>query len=121
MKIHQVLKRTGPEESIVLHQSDSLTPHQNHPAAVGDVPDSPDSKHPEHGSGAPAVSWSVSKNAPSGQSDGGTAGSMKESESEPCNPVWQPSVGAKSVVVPSPSCSAAHRESQPSPAQNLNT
>ncbi|MCI66782.1 hypothetical protein A2U01_0088040, partial [Trifolium medium] len=31
----------------------------------------------------------------------------------------QPSVGEKSVVIPSPSCSAAHRESQPSPAQNL--
>ncbi|MCI72622.1 hypothetical protein A2U01_0093885, partial [Trifolium medium] len=33
----------------------------------------------------------------------------------------QPSVGEKSVVVPNLSCSAAHRESQPSPAQNLNT
>ncbi|MCI61091.1 hypothetical protein A2U01_0082347, partial [Trifolium medium] len=83
------------------------------PAAVGDVPDSPDSKYPEHGS--------VSENAPSGQYAGGTAGSMKESESRQCNPEWQPSVGVKSVVVPSPSCSAAQRESQPSPAQNLNT
>ncbi|MCI93438.1 hypothetical protein A2U01_0114736, partial [Trifolium medium] len=62
MKIHQVLKRTGPEEShIVPRQSDGLTPHQIHPADVGDVPDSSDSKHPEHGSGAPAVSWSVSE------------------------------------------------------------
>ncbi|MCI84050.1 hypothetical protein A2U01_0105326, partial [Trifolium medium] len=30
-------------------------------------------------------------------------------------------VGEKSVVVPNPSCNAAHRESRPSPAQNLNT
>ncbi|MCI94699.1 hypothetical protein A2U01_0115997, partial [Trifolium medium] len=34
MKIHKVLKRTGPETSTVPHQSDGLTPHQNHPAAV---------------------------------------------------------------------------------------
>ncbi|MCI44312.1 hypothetical protein A2U01_0065551, partial [Trifolium medium] len=32
------------------------SPHQSHPATVGDVPESPDSKHPEHGSDAPAVS-----------------------------------------------------------------
>ncbi|MCI92193.1 hypothetical protein A2U01_0113489, partial [Trifolium medium] len=50
-----------------------------------------------------------------------TAGSMKESEYGPCNLGWQPSVREKSVVVPSPSCSAAHRETQPSPAQNRNT
>ncbi|MCI31540.1 hypothetical protein A2U01_0052752, partial [Trifolium medium] len=122
MKIHQVLKRTGPEEShIVLHQSDGLTPHQNHPAVVGDVPHSPDSIHPEHGSDVPAVSWSVAENAQSGQSDGDTAGSMKESESGPCSPVWQSSVGEKSVVIPSPSYNVAHIESQPSPAQNMNT
>ncbi|MCI79533.1 hypothetical protein A2U01_0100804, partial [Trifolium medium] len=30
-------------------------------------------------------------------------------------------VGEKSVVIPSPSCSAAHRESQASLAHNLNT
>ncbi|MCI83396.1 hypothetical protein A2U01_0104672, partial [Trifolium medium] len=40
-----------------------------------------------HDSGAPAVSWSVSENAQTGQFAGGTAGSMKESESGPCNPV----------------------------------
>ncbi|MCI83092.1 hypothetical protein A2U01_0104367, partial [Trifolium medium] len=63
MKIHQVLKRTDPDKShIEPHQSVGLTPHQNHHAAVGDVPDNPDSKYPEHGSGAPAVSWSVSEN-----------------------------------------------------------
>ncbi|MCI65862.1 hypothetical protein A2U01_0087120, partial [Trifolium medium] len=68
MKIHQVLKRTGPEESyIVPHQSICPAPHQNHPAAMGDVSDSPDSKYPEHDSGAPTISWSVSENAPSGQ------------------------------------------------------
>ncbi|MCI69864.1 hypothetical protein A2U01_0091127, partial [Trifolium medium] len=78
-------------------------PHQNHPAAVGDVPGSPDSRYPVHDSSAPAVSWSVSENAPLGQSAGGTAGSMKESESRQCIPGWQPSVGEKSVVVPSPS------------------
>ncbi|MCI92072.1 hypothetical protein A2U01_0113368, partial [Trifolium medium] len=45
----QVLKRTGPEENhIMLRQSDGLAPHQNHPG-------SPDSKHPEHGSDAPAA------------------------------------------------------------------
>ncbi|MCI43626.1 hypothetical protein A2U01_0064864, partial [Trifolium medium] len=55
MKIHQVLKRTGPGEShIVPRQSGGLTPHQNHPAIVGDAPDSPDSRYPEHDSGAPA-------------------------------------------------------------------
>ncbi|MCI30904.1 hypothetical protein A2U01_0052115, partial [Trifolium medium] len=65
MKIHQVLKRTGLEEShTVPHQSDGLTPYQNHPAAVDDAPDSPDSRYPEHDSGAPAVSCSVSENAP---------------------------------------------------------
>ncbi|MCI97220.1 hypothetical protein A2U01_0118521, partial [Trifolium medium] len=64
MKILQVLKRTDPEEShIVTHQSVGLTPHQNRLAAVGGVPDSPESKYPEHDSGAPAVSWSVSENA----------------------------------------------------------
>ncbi|MCI40765.1 hypothetical protein A2U01_0061998, partial [Trifolium medium] len=41
--------------------------------------------------------------------------------SGPCSPGWQPSVGEKSVVVPNPSCSAAHGESHPSPAQNLYT
>ncbi|MCI84745.1 hypothetical protein A2U01_0106023, partial [Trifolium medium] len=45
MKIRQVLKRTDPEENhIEPHQSVGPTPHQNHPAAVGDVPDNPDSK-----------------------------------------------------------------------------
>ncbi|MCI82618.1 hypothetical protein A2U01_0103892, partial [Trifolium medium] len=62
----------------------------------------------------------VSENAQSGQSAGDTAGSRKESESGPCSPVWQPSMGEKSVVVPSPSCNAAHGVPQPSPAQNLN-
>ncbi|MCI90525.1 hypothetical protein A2U01_0111817, partial [Trifolium medium] len=61
------------------------------------------------------------ENAQTGQSAGGTAGSRRESESMPCSPVWQPSVGEKNVGVPSPSYSAAHSESQPSPAQNLNT
>ncbi|MCI58578.1 hypothetical protein A2U01_0079833, partial [Trifolium medium] len=45
----------------------------------------------------------------------------RESESVPGSYVWQPSVGEKSVVIPSPPCNAAHRESQPSPAHNLNT
>ncbi|MCI91070.1 hypothetical protein A2U01_0112364, partial [Trifolium medium] len=44
-----------------------------------------------------------------------------ESESGQCNPRWQPSVGEKSVVVLNPSCNVAHKESQPSPAQNLYT
>ncbi|MCI54492.1 hypothetical protein A2U01_0075742, partial [Trifolium medium] len=44
----------------------------------------------------------------------------KESEPELCNPEQQPSVREKSVVVPNPSCSAAHRESQPSATHNLN-
>ncbi|MCI87099.1 hypothetical protein A2U01_0108380, partial [Trifolium medium] len=46
---------------------------------------------------------------------------MKGSESEPYNPGRQTSVGERNVVIPSSSCSAAHRESQPSPAHNLNT
>ncbi|MCI55437.1 hypothetical protein A2U01_0076688, partial [Trifolium medium] len=50
-------------------------------------------------SDAPAVSWSVSESGPADQ----------------------PSVGERSVVIPSPSCSASHRESQPSPAHNMNT
>ncbi|MCI92868.1 hypothetical protein A2U01_0114165, partial [Trifolium medium] len=54
-------------------------------------------------------------------SAGGTAGSTKESESGTCSPVWQSSVGEKSVVVPSPSYNAAHIDSQPSLAQNPNT
>ncbi|MCI93631.1 hypothetical protein A2U01_0114929, partial [Trifolium medium] len=56
---------------------------QNHPAVVGDVPGSPDSRYPAHKSGAPAVSQSVTENAQSGQSAGDTAGSRKESESVP--------------------------------------
>ncbi|MCI67889.1 hypothetical protein A2U01_0089148, partial [Trifolium medium] len=52
---------------------------------------------------------------------GGTTGSRRESESVVGSHVWQPSVGEKSVGVFSPSYSAAHRESQLSPAQNLNT
>ncbi|MCI61860.1 hypothetical protein A2U01_0083117, partial [Trifolium medium] len=75
---------------------------------VGDVPDNPDSKHPEHGSDAPVVSWFVSENAQPGQSAGGTADSMTESEPKLCNPEQQPSVGESSVVIPSPSCSTAH-------------
>ncbi|MCI92076.1 hypothetical protein A2U01_0113372, partial [Trifolium medium] len=51
MKIRQVLKRTDPEESHIMpHQSVGPTPHQNRPAAVGGVPDSPDSRYPEHDS-----------------------------------------------------------------------
>ncbi|MCI90515.1 hypothetical protein A2U01_0111807, partial [Trifolium medium] len=50
MKIHQVLKRTDPEESIVLHLSVYSAPHQNHPVVVGDVPGSPDSRYPAHDS-----------------------------------------------------------------------
>ncbi|MCI79940.1 hypothetical protein A2U01_0101211, partial [Trifolium medium] len=47
MKIHQVLKRTGPEAaSRVPHQSVDPGPHQSHPATVGDVPGSPDSRYP---------------------------------------------------------------------------
>ncbi|MCI93551.1 hypothetical protein A2U01_0114849, partial [Trifolium medium] len=35
-------------------------PHQNQPpAVVDDEPDTPDSKHPEHGSDALSVSWTV--------------------------------------------------------------
>ncbi|MCI71132.1 hypothetical protein A2U01_0092395, partial [Trifolium medium] len=75
---------------------------------VDDVPDSPDSKHPEHGSDAPTISWSVSKNAQSGQSTVGTAGSMTESGHELCGRAHQSSVGESSVVIPSPSCSTAH-------------
>ncbi|MCI74756.1 hypothetical protein A2U01_0096020, partial [Trifolium medium] len=71
MKIHQVLKRTGPGESRVPHQSIDPAPHQNHPAVVGDVPGNPDSRYPARGFGAPAVSWSVSENAQSAQSAGG--------------------------------------------------
>ncbi|MCI76236.1 hypothetical protein A2U01_0097505, partial [Trifolium medium] len=66
----QVLKRTGPEESRVPHQSVYPDPHQNHPADVGDVPGNPDSRCPAHDSGAPAVSWSVYENAQSAQSAG---------------------------------------------------
>ncbi|MCI98210.1 hypothetical protein A2U01_0119513, partial [Trifolium medium] len=61
-----------------------------------------------HGSDAPAVSWSVSESAQSGQSAGGTADSRRESESAPCNPEQQSSVWESSVVIPSPSCSTAH-------------
>ncbi|MCI97141.1 hypothetical protein A2U01_0118441, partial [Trifolium medium] len=44
--------------------------HQRHSVVVGDVPDNPDSRYPEHDSDVPAVSWSVSENAQSGQSAG---------------------------------------------------
>ncbi|MCI86840.1 hypothetical protein A2U01_0108121 [Trifolium medium] len=57
MEVLQVLCRTGPEENHIMpHQSVSPAPHLNHPAAVGDVSDNPDSKHPEHGSDAPSAS-----------------------------------------------------------------
>ncbi|MCI76848.1 hypothetical protein A2U01_0098118 [Trifolium medium] len=57
MKIHQVLKRSGPEAaSRVPYQSVDRAPHQSHPADVGDAPGSPDSRCPAHESGAPAVS-----------------------------------------------------------------
>ncbi|MCI88045.1 hypothetical protein A2U01_0109331, partial [Trifolium medium] len=46
---------------------------------------------------------------------------MRESEPELCNPEQQPSAGVKSVVIPNTSCSAAHKESQPSPAHNQNS
>ncbi|MCI89013.1 hypothetical protein A2U01_0110301, partial [Trifolium medium] len=38
-----------------------------------------------------------------------------------CSPAQQPSVGERSVVIPSPYCNAGHRESQPSLARNRNT
>ncbi|MCI58192.1 hypothetical protein A2U01_0079446, partial [Trifolium medium] len=46
---------------------------------------------------------------------------MMGSEYGPYNPGRQPSVWEKNVAIPSPSCDAAHRESLPSPAHNLNT
>ncbi|MCH79571.1 hypothetical protein A2U01_0000322 [Trifolium medium] len=74
MKIHQHKRNTPgtPDEDYYMpHLSLCPSPHQSHPAAVGDVPGNPDSRYPEHGSGAPAVSYSVSENAQSGQSVGG--------------------------------------------------
>ncbi|MCI92202.1 hypothetical protein A2U01_0113498, partial [Trifolium medium] len=61
-----------------------------------------------HDSGAPAASWSVSKSAQTGQSAGSTAGSRRESESAPCNPEQQLSVGESNVVIPSPSYNTGH-------------
>ncbi|MCI57882.1 hypothetical protein A2U01_0079133, partial [Trifolium medium] len=75
---------------------------------VDDVPDNPDSKYPAHDSGAPAISWSVSENAQTGQSARGTAGSMRESGPELCSPEQQPSEGESSVVIPSPFCNTGH-------------
>ncbi|MCI73608.1 hypothetical protein A2U01_0094872 [Trifolium medium] len=40
----------------MLHPALSPSLHQSHPAMVDDEPDNPNSKHPEHGSDAPAVS-----------------------------------------------------------------
>ncbi|MCI93832.1 hypothetical protein A2U01_0115130, partial [Trifolium medium] len=62
-----------------------------------DVPDNPDSIYPAHDSGAPTTSWSVSESVQTGQSAGGTAGSMMESKPELYNPEQQPSVGESSV------------------------
>ncbi|MCI59350.1 hypothetical protein A2U01_0080605, partial [Trifolium medium] len=71
--------------------------HQSQPAAVvDDEPDTPDYIHPEHGSDALPVSWSASKNAQTGQSAGGTAGSRSGSGPELCSPEQQPSVGESS-------------------------
>ncbi|MCI55820.1 hypothetical protein A2U01_0077071, partial [Trifolium medium] len=76
MEVHQVLcRRQMP------HLSRGPS-HLRHSVVVGDVLDSPDSKYLEHDSDAPAVSWSVPENAPTGQSAGGTADSMTESEPE---------------------------------------
>ncbi|MCI90445.1 hypothetical protein A2U01_0111737, partial [Trifolium medium] len=52
------------------HLSRGPSHHRRHSAVVGDVHDSPDSRYPEHDSNAPAVSWSVSGSAQSGQSAG---------------------------------------------------
>ncbi|MCI70806.1 hypothetical protein A2U01_0092069 [Trifolium medium] len=77
MTIHQVLKRTGPEESHIMpHLSIGITRHLRHPAEGG-VPHNLNSKHPKHGSDAPAVSWSVSENGLADQVSAGTAGSRK--------------------------------------------
>ncbi|MCI47170.1 hypothetical protein A2U01_0068411, partial [Trifolium medium] len=65
MKVHQVLC-----SSQMPHLSRGPSHHQKHSTVVDDVPDNPDSRYPAHDSGAPAVSWSVSKNAPTGQSAG---------------------------------------------------
>ncbi|MCI45790.1 hypothetical protein A2U01_0067029, partial [Trifolium medium] len=97
------------------HQFVGLTRHRRHPAEGG-LPHNLDPKHPEHVSDAPAVSWVVSESDPAYQVSAGTTGSMMGSESGPYNPGQQPSVGERNVVIPSPSCDAAHRESQPSPA-----
>ncbi|MCI58905.1 hypothetical protein A2U01_0080160, partial [Trifolium medium] len=87
--IHQVLKRTGPEESHIMpHQSVSLTRHRRHSTEDGEMR-SPGSKHPGHGSDAPAVSWSIFENGPADQV---SAGTRKESEPELCNPAQQSSV-----------------------------
>ncbi|MCI97764.1 hypothetical protein A2U01_0119065, partial [Trifolium medium] len=50
----------------------------------------------------------VSESGQSGQSAGGTAGSMRESEYELCSPEQQPSVGESNVVIPSPSDNTGH-------------
>ncbi|MCI78966.1 hypothetical protein A2U01_0100237, partial [Trifolium medium] len=42
-------------------------------------------------------------------------------ESRLCSPAQQPSMGEKSVVVPSPSSNAGRKESQSSLAHNRNT
>ncbi|MCI49696.1 hypothetical protein A2U01_0070940, partial [Trifolium medium] len=73
--IHQVLSRTGPVETdIKPHPTVCPSPDRSLPDAEDDVPYNPDSKHLEHGSDAPVISWSVSENAPSDLVSGGTAG-----------------------------------------------
>ncbi|MCI86763.1 hypothetical protein A2U01_0108044, partial [Trifolium medium] len=70
---------------IMPHISVGLTRHRRHPTE-GDVPHNLDSKHPKHGSDAPAVSWYVSESGPADQVSAGTAGSMMGLESGPYNP-----------------------------------
>ncbi|MCI70617.1 hypothetical protein A2U01_0091880, partial [Trifolium medium] len=58
------------------NQSVGLTRHRRHPAEGG-MSHNLDSKHPEHGSDAPAVSLSVSESGPADHVSAGTAGSRK--------------------------------------------
>ncbi|MCI57410.1 hypothetical protein A2U01_0078661, partial [Trifolium medium] len=77
--IHQVLRRTGPvENDREPHPTVCPSHHRSLPAVEGDMPHNPDSIHPEHGSDAPTVLWSVSENAPLNMASEGTAGSRKE-------------------------------------------
>ncbi|MCH82725.1 hypothetical protein A2U01_0003536, partial [Trifolium medium] len=89
--------------------------------ALGLLGHTPDPTYHEHVAGALLISWSATESRPLDRPPEGTAGSMMESDTEPCSHVLQSLVGEQMLGAPNPSCTLCYTESQSSPSQSLYT